>query len=120
MRRGKRWRECNAMWRLLNRLEDILLCCIRVQPKTNIQGHEQEVELQKAAHCKELSKIQQQLVSIYLLLSRSLEENNQCLLCVSGLLRKRGDPLRIGACQRARGEAGLDPVHGGNRRQAGT
>jgi len=27
------------------------------------QGHEQEVELQKAAHCKELSKIQQQLDS---------------------------------------------------------
>ena len=36
---------------------------LEFNPKTNIQGHEQEVELQKAAHCKELSKIQQQMVS---------------------------------------------------------
>ena len=49
---------------------------LEFNPKTNIQGHEQEVELQKAAHCKELSKIQQQLVRIYLLSSQFLEKKN--------------------------------------------
>ena len=29
------------------------------------QGHEQEVELQRASHSKEIAKIQQQLVRIY-------------------------------------------------------
>ena len=68
MRKGKQWKEFNAMLKLSSRSAIIYLprrlSLGVIFYKRLFQGHEQEVELQKAAHNKEIAKIQQQLVRV--------------------------------------------------------
>ena len=61
-----------------------------------VQGHEQEVELQRAAHGKEIAKIQQQLVRT----TRKLA-TTYCMK-ISGFCREWGYPAGAGACERTR------------------